>query len=96
MSNSETMYCLTPDLTVCVSPSRQKRDTSSTDDEIQFRLTILGFILDGNNNYDDLKKHKDLPSQVGVFGPPDIPSLEESIQYSKGLILEIKVISTYN
>ena len=96
MSNSETMYCLTPDLTVCVSPSRQKRDTSSPDDEIQFRLTILGFILDGDDKYDDLKKHKDLLSQIGAFGPPDIPSMEESIQYRRGLILQIKVIPTYD
>jgi hypothetical protein len=88
------MYCLTPDLTVCNNtkkPSGNNMSNPNSDDDVQFRLTILGFVLDGDDNYDDLKKHKDLPSQVSAYRPPVIPMADETVQYKQGLLLEIKV-----
>jgi hypothetical protein len=88
--NSNTMFCLTPDVTVCTT-SRTKRSTSR---DIQLPLVVLGFILDGYYNYDDLQKHPDLPSQVRTYGPPLIPMVEDAIQYRKGMLLDIKVLDT--
>jgi hypothetical protein len=93
------MFCFTPNVSVCNTTrpgsSRAVRSASSSSDadkdNKKMVLSILGFILDGDTNYDNLSKHADLPNRLEAYEPPVLTKLESTLQYQKGVPLEIKV-----
>jgi len=99
VEGSDQMFCLTPNVTVCnatkstcsgCNPNPSMFNHTSSEN-IKLLLLILGFILDGDTNYGNLSEHADLPSQLEAYNPPVLQNVESTMQYQKGVPLEIKV-----
>ena len=99
MEGSDKMFCLTPNVTVCNATkstcsgcnSNPSKLNHTSSENIKLLLSILGFILDGDTNYGNLSEHADLPSQLEAYNPPVLQNVESTMQYQKGVPLEIKV-----
>ena len=99
MSAADKMFCYTPNITVR-NTTRSKataagktpiKSSDSETDNVELKLAILGFVLDGDSNYNNISKHENLPSKLDVYDPPVLESLKSTLQYKRNVPLEIKV-----
>lgn len=86
------MFCYTPNISVCNATRSMSDDSPASSDDVKLLISILGFILDGDTNYKNLSEHKDLPSRLAAYEPPQIDKMKSTVQYKSGVPLEIKVI----